>query len=113
MTSAQTVQSQGKAGTAGDVDTAAEAAVVGMGYWSENDLPFYYGLARTRNRPLHAACPRYRPVPHRCAVPVPRRSRRVVHVARRGRARRRMVRRADTVVAPSRRVAAPRRGFDA
>jgi phospholipase C len=47
VTSAQTVQSQGKAGTASDVDTAAEAAVVGMGYWSENDLPFYYGLART------------------------------------------------------------------
>jgi len=46
VTSAQSVQSQGRAGTATDVDTAAEAAVVGMGYWSENDLPFYYGLAR-------------------------------------------------------------------
>jgi phospholipase C len=47
VTSAQTVQSQARAGTAPDVDTAAEAAVAGMGYWSERDLPFYYGLART------------------------------------------------------------------
>src|SRR6266702_3476780 len=45
--SAQTVQSEAKAGTAADVDTASEAAAVGMGYWSEDDLPFYYGLART------------------------------------------------------------------
>jgi phospholipase C len=29
------------------VDTAAEAAAMGMGYWTERDLPFYYGLART------------------------------------------------------------------
>ena len=35
---------------AGDVDRAAcegAAAAVGMGYWTEDDLPFYYGLART------------------------------------------------------------------
>jgi phospholipase C len=35
---------------AGDVDRAAcegPAAAVGMGYWTEDDLPFYYGLART------------------------------------------------------------------
>jgi phospholipase C len=48
VTSAQNVQAQARAGTADDeVDTAAEAAAVGMGYWSERDLPFYYGLART------------------------------------------------------------------
>jgi phospholipase C len=35
---------------AGDVDRAAcegAASAVGMGYWTEDDLPFYYGLART------------------------------------------------------------------
>ncbi len=35
---------------AGDVDAAVcqgAGAAVGMGYWSEDDLPFYYGLART------------------------------------------------------------------
>ena len=35
---------------AGDVDPAAcegAGAAVGMGYWTEDDLPFYYGLART------------------------------------------------------------------
>ena len=35
---------------AGDVDAAAcegDGAAVGMGYWTEDDLPFYYGLART------------------------------------------------------------------
>jgi phospholipase C len=35
---------------AGDVDPAVcegPAAAVGMGYWTEEDLPFYYGLART------------------------------------------------------------------
>jgi phospholipase C len=48
VTSAQNVQSQAAAGTSdGDVDTAAEAAAMGMGYWTERDLPFYYGLART------------------------------------------------------------------
>jgi len=34
----------------GDVDPAlceGAGAAVGMGYWSEDDLPFYYGLART------------------------------------------------------------------
>ena len=34
----------------GDVDPAeceGPAAAVGMGYWTEDDLPFYYGLART------------------------------------------------------------------
>jgi len=48
VTSAQNVQAEARAGTAGDeVDTAAEAATIGMGYWSEHDLPFYYALART------------------------------------------------------------------
>jgi phospholipase C len=47
VTSAQTLQSEAKAGAAADVDTAAETAAVSMGYWSEDDLPFYYGLART------------------------------------------------------------------
>ena len=28
-------------------DADADAAAAGMGYWSEDDLPFYYGLART------------------------------------------------------------------
>jgi phospholipase C len=34
----------------GDVDAAecqGAGAAVGMGYWTEDDLPFYYGLART------------------------------------------------------------------
>jgi phospholipase C len=48
VTSVQNVQSQAAAGTSdGEVDTAAEAAAMGMGYWNERDLPFYYGLART------------------------------------------------------------------
>jgi phospholipase C len=48
VTSAQAVQAEARAGTAADdVDTAAQAATVGMGYWAERDLPFYYGLART------------------------------------------------------------------
>jgi phospholipase C len=47
VTSVQAVQSQAKAGTAADVETTAEAAAAGMGCWSESDLPFYYGLART------------------------------------------------------------------
>jgi phospholipase C len=48
VTSAQNVQAESRAGAAADdVDTAAEAAAMGMGYWSERDLPFYYGLART------------------------------------------------------------------
>jgi phospholipase C len=48
VTSAQAVQSEAEAGTvADDVDTTAEATAAGMGYWSENDLPFYYGLVRT------------------------------------------------------------------
>src|SRR5487761_373230 len=35
---------------AGDVDAAecqGAGAAIGMGYWTEDDLPFYYGLART------------------------------------------------------------------
>jgi phospholipase C len=35
---------------AGDVDPAlcqGAGAAIGMGYWTEEDLPFYYGLART------------------------------------------------------------------
>jgi phospholipase C len=48
VTSAQAMQAEASAGTAADdVDTAPEAATVGMGYWAERDLPFYYGLART------------------------------------------------------------------
>jgi phospholipase C len=48
VTSAQQTQSQASVDRAGDeVDTAADAATVGMGYWCEDDLPFYYGLART------------------------------------------------------------------
>jgi phospholipase C len=48
VTSAQKVQSEARAGTAaGPVDTSPELAKVPMGYWSEPDLPFYYGLART------------------------------------------------------------------
>jgi len=48
VASAQQVQSQASAGTAGDeVGSAADAAAGGMGYWCEGDLPFYYGLART------------------------------------------------------------------
>jgi phospholipase C len=34
-----------QAGT--DAAAAADAAAAGMGYWTEEDLPFYYGLART------------------------------------------------------------------
>ena len=47
VTSAQAVQALARAGEADGVDTAPEAAAVGMGYWTEQDLPFYYGLART------------------------------------------------------------------
>jgi hypothetical protein len=40
VTSAQNVQAEARAGAAADdVDTAAEAAAMGMGYWSERDLP--------------------------------------------------------------------------
>jgi phospholipase C len=35
------------AGLAGPGTDPVDAAAVGMGYWSEADLPFYYGLART------------------------------------------------------------------
>ena len=45
VTSAESVQAEARAGTASaDVDTAPEAATVGMGYWSERDL----GLWRAR-----------------------------------------------------------------
>ncbi len=48
VTSAQAVQAAARAGVAdGEVDTAADAAFAGMGYWTDGDLPFYYGLART------------------------------------------------------------------
>jgi phospholipase C len=48
VTSAQEVQAAARAGIAADpVDTAPETATAGLGYWSERDLPFYYGLART------------------------------------------------------------------
>jgi phospholipase C len=48
VTSAQQVQAQAATGTAGEeVATSAQATEVGLGYWCERDLPFYYGLART------------------------------------------------------------------
>src|SRR6185312_7053585 len=55
VTSSQSVLEQA-AETSGDDEaarkaeaaaTAADAAAAGMGYWTEEDLPFYYGLART------------------------------------------------------------------
>ena len=45
VTSTQTIVST--AGTAGTAGAGADTAAIGMGYWSEDDLPFYYGLART------------------------------------------------------------------
>ncbi|HEY7147510.1 MAG TPA: alkaline phosphatase family protein [Streptosporangiaceae bacterium] len=47
VTSAQAVQAQARAGDAEPCDTSAAAAASAMGYWTEADLPFYYGLART------------------------------------------------------------------
>jgi phospholipase C len=47
VTSAQEVQAEAEAGTGQAADTSAAATTVGMGYWTEADLPFYYGLART------------------------------------------------------------------
>jgi phospholipase C len=47
VTSVQTVQSEARSGTAEQADTTAEATSTAMGYWTESDLPFYYGLART------------------------------------------------------------------
>ncbi len=41
VTSAQTVRAQCAE------DTDAASTEMGMGYWTEGDLPFYYGLART------------------------------------------------------------------
>jgi phospholipase C len=37
----------GAAGAAAAADAAAGGHEIGMGYWTEDDLPFYYGLART------------------------------------------------------------------
>jgi phospholipase C len=42
VTSSQAMLAEAAGGTAAGLDAAA-----GMGYWSEADLPFYYGLART------------------------------------------------------------------
>jgi len=56
VTSAQLVQSEnGPAATGSGSSTSTgsgsgsgpAAATTGMGYWTEDDLPFYYGLART------------------------------------------------------------------
>jgi phospholipase C len=47
VASAQRVQAEARAGTGEKADTSAEAAAAAMGYWTERDLPFYYGLART------------------------------------------------------------------
>jgi phospholipase C len=47
VTSAQEAVSLASEGAAEPAHVAAEAAATAMGYWSEDDLPFYYGLART------------------------------------------------------------------
>jgi phospholipase C len=47
VTSAQQVQAEARDGSGEDADTSPEVATAGMGYWTEQDLPFYYGLART------------------------------------------------------------------
>jgi phospholipase C len=47
LTSTQDVQAEARAGTAEAADTSPAAAAAAMGYWTERDLPFYYGLART------------------------------------------------------------------
>jgi phospholipase C len=47
VTSAQTVQSEARAGTRRRPTPRREATATAMGYWTESDLPFYYGLART------------------------------------------------------------------
>ena len=44
VTSTQTVVA---ATDTADAAAGADAAAAGMGYWTEDDLPFYYGLART------------------------------------------------------------------
>jgi len=47
VTSAQEILSLAGEGAAGPAHAAADAAATAMGYWCEDDLPFYYGLART------------------------------------------------------------------
>jgi phospholipase C len=47
VTSAQAELTEPDSPAAVEENRSAEAAAVGMGYWSESDLPFYYGLART------------------------------------------------------------------
>jgi phospholipase C len=47
VASAQQALAQDGADPAMSAGGAAEAAAVAMGYWTEEDLPFYYGLART------------------------------------------------------------------
>jgi phospholipase C len=47
VTSAQEALALASEGAAEPAHIAAEAAAAGMGYWCEDDLPFYYGLART------------------------------------------------------------------
>jgi phospholipase C len=46
VTSCQTVLSEAGANAGAGAAAAADGAAAGMGYWSEGDLPFYYGLAR-------------------------------------------------------------------
>ena len=46
VTSAQAALAD-DADKAARTDTGVDPVAVGMGYWSESDLPFYYGLART------------------------------------------------------------------
>ena len=46
VTSAQAALADA-ADTAARTGTGVDPAAAGMGYWSEEDLPFYYGLART------------------------------------------------------------------
>jgi phospholipase C len=47
VTSAQDVLAEDSTDAAAHGPIAAAVASAGMGYWSESDLPFYYGLART------------------------------------------------------------------
>ena len=46
VTSAQAALADA-ADKAARTDTGVDPVAAGMGYWSEDDLPFYYGLART------------------------------------------------------------------
>ncbi len=47
VTSVQNLLAEASDGAVAAGGITAEAAATGMGYWSGDDLPFYYGLART------------------------------------------------------------------